>query len=101
MSELHRVIHERVLARKRELMSSPTGELRALPLCTQEEFAARGKRQQLSVWHDKTGKGEDIVIVQCKRDLFLGFGFMFAEGFVFDENGRMRDAEEELMWEYR
>lgn len=76
-------------------------ELRRLPICTPEPFSAGGKTQELGFYHDKTPKGEDIIVVQCKRHIFLGYGHMFAEGFVLDKSDKIRNAEEELLWDYK
>ncbi len=100
MKAIDLAITDKVLSRKQELMKLRPAELRRLPLYTPEQFSACGKTQELGVYHDKTPKGEDIVVTQCKRDIFLGYGHMFAEGFVLDSSDRIRDAEEELMWEY-
>jgi hypothetical protein len=91
---------EKVAARKRELMALRPDELRRLPIYTPEPFSAGGRTQELGFYHDKTPRGEDIIVVQCKRQILLGYGHMFAEGFVLDTSDRMRDAEEELLWEY-
>jgi len=101
MKPVDQAILDKVLSRKQELMSMKPAEVRQLPLYTPEHFNACGKEQVLGVYHDKTPKGEDIVVTQCKRHIFLGYGFMFAEGFVLDPSDRIRDAEEELMWDYK
>ncbi|HWQ92527.1 MAG TPA: hypothetical protein VN673_12715 [Clostridia bacterium] len=82
-------------------MARTPSELRVLALYTHERFDAAGNAQELGIWHDKTPAGEDIVVVQCKRHILLGYGHMLAEGFVLDSVGRIRDAEEELMWDYK
>jgi hypothetical protein len=89
------------MSRKKKLMAMAPADLRKLPLYTSESFVPLGKPQELGVWHDKTVKDEDIIVVQCKREIFLGYGHMFAEGFVLDEKDQVRDAEEQLMWDYR
>jgi hypothetical protein len=101
MHPVDQAIKDKVTARKMELTALTPDALRRLPLYSPEQFNASGKSQELGVYHDKTAKGEDIVIVQCKRDIFLGYGHMFAEGFVLDSADKIRDAEEDLMWEYR
>ena len=88
------------MSRKNELKATAPDDLRKLPSFSTESFDALGKPQSLGVWHDKTAKGEDLVVVQCKRYIFLGFGYMFAAGFVLDGNNQVRDAEGELMWDY-
>jgi hypothetical protein len=75
--------------------------LRKLHPWTPEPFSACGKSQVFGVWHDPTVEGEDLFVTQCKRRIFLGFGRMFAEGFVLDAEGQTRDAEDEQMWDYR
>jgi hypothetical protein len=100
MKPIDQAIREKVISRKQELMKLSPAELRELPLYTPEQFSACGKIQELGVYHDKIANGEDIIVTRCKRDIFLGYGHMFAEGFVLDLSDRIRDAEEELMWEY-
>jgi hypothetical protein len=100
MNPIDQAIRDKVISRKQELMKLRPADLRQLPLYTPEQFSACGETQELGVYHDKTAKGEDIIVTQCKRDIFLGYGHMFAEGFVLDPSDRIRDAEEELMWEY-
>ena len=101
MKPIDKAILDKVTQRKQELMKNSPDELRKLPLYTSEPFTACGKLQEFSVWHDKTSKGEDLFVTQCKRTIFLGFGNMFAEGFVLNSSGQTRDAEEELMWDYK
>lgn len=101
MKPIDQAISEKVISKKQGLMQGSPATLQQLSLYTSEQFIACGKAQELGVWHDKTEKGEDIVVVQCKRYIFLGYGYMFAEGFVLDTSGKIRDAEEELMWDYR
>ena len=101
MKPIDQAIYDRVTLRKRELMAMPPDALRRLPLYTPEPFVPLGKPQELGVWHDKTAKGDDIIVVQCKRAIFLAYGHMFAEGFVLDPANQVRDAEEKLMWDYR
>lgn len=101
MKPIDQEIYDKVISRKQELMKTDPKELRELPLWTTEPFSACGKEQVFGVWHDKTPKGEDIFVTQCKRTIFLGFGHMFAEGFVLNSSDEVRDAEEELMWDYR
>jgi hypothetical protein len=101
MKPIDQTISDRVMSNKKELMQACPASLRQLPLYTPEEFVACGKPQELGVWHDKTDKGEDIVVVQCKRQILWGYGHMFAEGFVLDATDKVRDAEEKLMWDYR
>lgn len=100
MNPIDQAISDKVIARKQELMKLSPAQLRQLPLYNAEQFSACGKTQNLGVYHDKTGKGEDIVVTQCKRHIFLGYGHMFAEGFVLDSSDKIRDAEKELMWDY-
>jgi hypothetical protein len=101
MKPIDQVIYDKVVSRKQELMKTSPAELRKLPLWTPEPFSACGKPQVFGVWHDTTAKGEDLFVTQCKRTIFLGYGHMFAEGFVLDTTEHTRDAEEELMWDYR
>ena len=100
MEPIDQEIADRVMSRKRELVATPPEKLRKLPLYTPEPFAACGKPQELGVWHDTTPDGEDLIVTQCKRTIFLGYGHMFAEGFVLNADGETRDAEENLMWDY-
>ncbi len=76
-------------------------ELRGLPIYTPERFSVGDKTQDLGFYHDTTPKGEDIIVVQCKWHILLGYGHMFAEGFVLDKSDKIRDAEEELLWDYK
>lgn len=101
MHPVDQAISDKVLARKRELMGVTPSELRGLAAFISEPFTAGGKPQELGIWHDKTKAGDDIFVVQCKRHVFLGYGHMFAEGFVLDSADHVRDANEELMWEYK
>ena len=101
MHPVDQAIKERVADRKRQLMALPPDELRRLPLYTVEPFSAEGKVQELGFYHDKTRKGEDIIVVQCKRLIFLGYGHMHAEGFVLDASDKTREAEEDLLWDYK
>ena len=101
MHPIDQAIKDKVAGRKQELMALSPEALRGLPLYTPEPFTAGGKPQGLGFYHDKTPKGEDIVVVQCKRRIFLGYGHMYAEGFVLDASGRIREAEEELLWDYK
>src|SRR4051812_9863677 len=94
-------IKDRVANRKRQLMALAPEDLRRLPIHTPEPFDACGKTQELGFYHDKTDRGEDIIVVQCKRRIFLGYGHMHAEGFVLDSLDKIRDAEEELLWDYK
>lgn len=101
MKPIDQAIYEKVTSRRNQLMELALDQLRSLPEYGSEEFTACGKRQDLSVWHHNTQSNEDIFVVQCKRNIFLGFGHMFAEGFVLDSNNHIREAEEHLMWDYR
>lgn len=101
MRPIDQAIFDIVTSRKRQLMRLRPAELRELPKYASEEFDAVGRTQLLSVYHDKTPQGEDLFVAQCKRRIFMGFGFMFAEGFVLDSSGQTREPEEELMWDYR
>lgn len=101
MKQIDQEIYDKVRSRKLELMMSNPTELRKLPLWTPEPFSACGKSQIFGVYHDTTSEGEDLFVTQCKRHVFLGYGHMFAEGFVLDSSDQTRDAEEELMWDYR
>lgn len=76
-------------------------DLRHMPEFTAESFTACGKPQQATVFHHQTPTNEDLYVVQCKREILLGYGHMFAEGFVLDHSDQLRDAEDELMWDYR
>jgi hypothetical protein len=98
---LNQEIRAKVLPRKDELMASSASDLRALPPYTGELFSAVGKLVELGIWHERTPDGEDIVVVQCKRGVLLGFGNMFAEGFVVDSEGHIRDVEPDVMWRYK
>ena len=101
MHPVDQAIRDKVIARKHELMARSPKDLRRLAPYTSEPFDAAGKTHELSIWHDKTTSGEDIVVVQCKRHVLLGYGNMFTEGLVLDSTDRIRDAEEEAMWEYK
>jgi hypothetical protein len=101
MKPIDQAIYEKVTRRKQELMTLAPDALRSLPEYSPEEFTACGKDQHLGLWHHKTQSDEDIFVVQCKRYIFLGYGHMFAEGFVLNSSNTIREAEEELMWDYR
>ena len=99
--DIDEVISKKVDARLKELKSLPVNELLELPFYTPEKFEVGGKNQELGVYRDTKENGETLIVVQCKNTRFLGFGYMFAEGFVINSAGEFREAEEELMYEYR
>jgi hypothetical protein len=99
--EIDEVISQKVDARLNELKSCSAEELRELPFYTPEKFEVGGKPQELGVYRDSKENGETLIVVQCKNTRFLGFGYMFAEGFVINSVGQFCEAEEELMYEYR
>jgi hypothetical protein len=101
MHPIDQAIKDKVAARKQALMALSPGALRRLPLYTTEPFTAGGKAQGLGFYHDKTPRGEDIFVVQCRRRVFLCYGHMFAEGFVLDSSDKIREAQEELLWDYK
>ena len=100
MKPVDQAIKDKVTSRKQELMRLPPADLRQLPPYATEKFSAFGKAQLLSVYHDKAHGAGDLFVTQCKREIFFGYGHMFAEGFVLDSSDRIRDAEKELMWDY-
>ena len=98
--EIDEIVSRKVAARLKELQSLSASELRELPSYSAEYFEIGGKQQELGVYRETTPNGEMLIVVQCKNTRFLGFGYMFAEGFVVNSEGQLRVAEEELMWEY-
>jgi hypothetical protein len=98
---IDQVIAERVLSRKQELIKIDPDELRQLPSYTNEQFSAYGKPLDLGIWHEEISSGGHLFVVQCTRHVFLGFGYMFAEGFLLDSSGAIRDADEKFMWDSR
>lgn len=94
------VVHSKVTSRKNELMKMDPAGLRNLPECTAESFEANGKRFELTTWHEEIGSAEQLFVVQCKRTIFLGIGNMHVEGFVLGPKGEIRDAEENLLWDF-
>jgi len=101
MKPIDQAIYEKVISQRNDLMRLAPDQLRRLPEYSKQEFSPCGTKQLFAIWHHKTKLNEDIFVVQCKRYIFLGYGHMFAEGFVLDASDRVREAEEELMWDYR
>ncbi len=101
MKPIDQAIYEKVTRRKNQLMVLAPDQLRLLPEYSPEEFTACGKKQGLGIWHHKAPLHEDIFVVQCKRYILFGYGHMFAEGFVLDSSNNIREAEEDLLWDYR
>jgi len=91
------IVHSRIL----DLKKLDLGDLLNLPPYAEEEIEALGKLENLGVWHTPTQTGEDLIVAQCKNTKFLGAGTMVAVGFVVSKTGEIRDAEDELMWDYR
>ena len=98
--EIDKAVLEEVQARIRRFMETDATELLSLPSESVEDLKVGGKSLKLWTFRDPLPDGENLIIVQCKNDRFLGYGVMLAEGIVVDENGRKRPAEQELMWEY-
>ena len=101
MKAIDQEIFNKVASRKSELMLLPPAQLRSFPEYSDESFSACGTAQVLGIWHHKVSLDQDIFVVQCKRYIFFGYGHMFAQGFVLDSSDNLREAEEELMWDYR
>jgi len=74
--------------------------LRTLPSYSEEQFDANGKTQRLGIYRETKSNGETLIAVQCKNTHFLGFGKMYAEGFVVDNLDQHREANEEDLWQY-
>ncbi len=98
--DIDKVVSEKVSLRLKELKSLNPNELHELPSYEGEHFEIGGKQQELGVYRVATPSDETLIVVQCKNTHFLGFGCMFAEGFVVNSSGQLREAEEELMWDY-
>ena len=98
--DIDQVISERVNLRIEELRALSPEEQRNLPTYTEERFEVGGKAQVLGIYRDTTSRGEVLIVVQCKNTRILGIGYMYAKGFVVNESGQIREAEEELMWDY-
>ncbi|SFC05561.1 hypothetical protein SAMN05660479_01004 [Microbulbifer thermotolerans] len=81
-------------------MSFNLEEIKNLPPESVEDIKIGSKRLTICTYKDELPNGEILVIVQCKNTRFLGYGNMFAEGFVVSESSEKRKAEEILMWEY-
>ena len=49
----------------------------------------------------QTLAGEDLFVIFCIRDILFGMGAHIAvEGFVVNSADGVRDAEDELLWDY-
>ena len=98
--EINKIVSEKVHITIEALKNKEAQELRELPAETIEELEIADKKLTFCVYRDKLKNNETLIIAQCKNTRFLGYGKMFAEGIVINESGAIREAEEELMWEY-
>ncbi len=98
--EIDREVLRSVALRSQELRKHSIKELTSLPGYTSEKIDIEGNSQELGIYHQKIENGESLIVVQCKNTLFLGIGKMYSKGFVISPSGEIRDAEEELMWEF-
>ncbi len=101
MKPIDQLIYETVVARKQELQKIDADSLRSFPEYSDSEFDALGKTQLLATWKHPLAENEDIFVIKCKRYIILGFGHMFAEGFVLDADDNIRDALDDELGDYR
>jgi len=98
--EIDDIVFEKVISRIEEIKKFSVEVLLSLPPINLEQIEVGGKTLDFCTYRDLLANGETLIIVQCKNTRFLGYGKMFAKGLVIDANKAVRDAEQELTWEY-
>ena len=105
MKEIDLKIGERAAQRKTELSKLDTKTLRDLPEYTSEPIEIDGQQFMLSIYHQETKCGEDLIVVQGYRETgrFLGIiaGNIHAHGFVLHSDGSITEAEDRLLWDFK
>ncbi|WP_374028359.1 hypothetical protein ACES2J_08645 [Bdellovibrio bacteriovorus] len=100
----------RILLEKLEaLKSSDPIFLKSFPLDHSEIMEINGREVLMTVFHDRLPKEESLLVIQAyystwKFPNFIslgGVGKVFAEGFLLNKTGEVKEAPESLLWDYR
>jgi hypothetical protein len=89
-----------VLGRLKALRELSPATLQALPEYQDTTVEVRGREQIIATWRQPLPAGRTLIVVQAKREVALGFGFMHAEGLIVTSAGAFEDPEPDLMYEY-
>jgi len=98
--EIDQIVAAEVHSRIERLSRLPAESLHALPSKNVEELKLGRKKLEMCTFKDSLPNSEILIIVQCMNSRMFAWGRMAAEGIVVDSDGRVRQAEEQLMWEY-
>jgi len=90
-----------VVSEKLEILKAKShNELVALPNQCSESVNANGKSITLTVWHDVLASKEHLIAVQVYKPGFLGFGRMYADGFVVNSRDERRELTQDEWAEF-
>ena len=106
---LRRELCARILARLDRLRLLTPEALAGLPALANDVERIEGRQVTLSTYQEKLKTGDALIVVQGFLHSWrfptyfgaAGVGYMYAEGFMLDSDGRVRDPDEDLLWVFR
>ena len=104
-NSFRRELCSRILARLDRLRSLTPEALASLPASSSEVERIGSRMATLTTYRDKLETGDSLVVVQgflrsWRFPTYIGsagVGYMYAEGVLVGPDGRVRDADEELL----
>ena len=91
-----------------EVLNKELGKLRArsfseisqLPDYSELPEASTDKKHKIAVWKDSLSEDKIRVVLQSYRRHFLGIGTVYAEGFIFNADGKVTSVEKDKLWSF-
>jgi hypothetical protein len=89
-----------VHAEKDRLFGLSNAELLALPQYSTVERTVSGVQLSVGIYHQSHKEGFEVFVAQAKRDILLGYGHMFVEGFILRSDGSRGALPDHVFYEY-
>lgn len=89
-----------VVGEKQRLFALADGDLLALPAYSTVEKTVAGVELSVGIYHHSHPDGFKVFVAQAKRQIFLGYGYMFVEGFILRHDGSRGTLPDHVYYEY-
>jgi hypothetical protein len=89
-----------VHAEKERLFSLSDADLMSLPEYSAVERTVAGVQLSVGVYHQSHEDGFEVFVAQAKRQILLGYGHMFVEGFILRRDGSRAALPDHVCYEY-